>query len=216
MDEPSTHKACTCAARVEQLAAIAERTGKPLATVRWISDALTFAGRYRRKDVAKLHVDAAELCRMLIADLGQRRPDALRDWLVSLGIQSSTDVGRIVYAMVDAGLCNASADDKESDFANIFHADDIEHYFRDSGAFAARDWPATIKSAVVWAFYIGGLAILVLRPQVHSGPNSTAIGGMLVGVGWLLSKLRFPRPARFGWAWSTLELRSVGKGKTGN
>jgi uncharacterized repeat protein (TIGR04138 family) len=211
MDEPSTREACTCATRAEKLAAIAERTGKPLATVRWISDALAFAGRYRRRDVAEFHVDAAELCRMLVADLGQRRPDALRDWLVSLGIQSSVDVGRIVYAMVDAGLCNASADDRESDFATIFHADDIERYFRDSGVFTARDWPATIKSAVVWAFYLGGLAILVLRSQLHSVPNSTAIGGTLIGVGWLLSKLRFPRPMRFGWPWSTLELRRSGK-----
>lgn len=216
MDDSPIHQACTGAARTEKLAAVAERTGKPPATVRWISDALDFAGRYRRKDDPGLHVDAAELCRMLIADLGLRRPDALRDWLVSLGIHSSVDVGRIVYAMVDAGLCNASADDAESDFATIFHADDIERYFRDSGVFAERDWAATIKSAMVWAFYLAGLAILVLRPQLHSSPNSTAIGGALIGVGWLLSKLRFPRPMRFGWAWSTLELRRFDKRAAGD
>jgi hypothetical protein len=205
-DSPSPQ---TCAERDAQLAAIAERTGKPLATVQWISYALNFAGLYQRKGVPKRDVNATELCRMLIADIGERRPAALRDRLVSIGIHSSVDVGRIVYAMVDARLCNASGDDKESDFAAIFHADDVERYFRDSGVFATRDWPTTIKSMLVWTFYIGGLVLVVAGRQLHRNPEAAYIGSALIGVGWLVSKLRVPRRTRFGWPWSTLERRHL-------
>jgi hypothetical protein len=205
MDEPKPI-ACPCAEHAARRAKVAEDTHTPLPTVEWIGYALAFAGRYQRRGVSKHGVDAGELCRMLVADTGERRPGPLRDRLLGVGIPSSEKVGQIVYAMVDADLCKASPDDKPSDFDSIFDAGHIEKYLSNSDAFAVRDWPTTLKSALMWAFYTTGLAVLVVHPSMYPGANDSVVGGGLIGAGWLLSKWKYPQPMRFGWPWSTLSL----------
>jgi hypothetical protein len=121
MDE-TVPTACPCEARSRRLADVAARTNTPVSTVRWISGALTFAGCHERRGVSTRGVDARELCRMLVADTGERRPGPLRDWLVDAGIPSSEKVGLIVYALVEAELCATSPHDKPTAFDSIFDA----------------------------------------------------------------------------------------------
>jgi uncharacterized repeat protein (TIGR04138 family) len=89
----------------------------------FINDALTVAqeafGREKRDD-AESHI----LPRQLLDGvrlLGQRRyglmaPTVLRHW----GIQSTTDVGRIVFEMIELGQMRKSDQDQFSDFIDVF------------------------------------------------------------------------------------------------
>jgi uncharacterized repeat protein (TIGR04138 family) len=199
-----------CPERVEldrKLEAVAADTGIALDTVRWINHALTFLGCYRRKGVLDHHVNAAEFCRMLIADISTRNPEQVRAVLEANGIASGRDVGRVVYALVGVGLCNQGEGDSESDFASIFERDDIEGYLQRSGVRAQRDWPMTIKSAVMWTFYSVGVALAVTRNELRWNHTPIWVASALILAGWLVSKIRYPRRMRFGLPWSTLEPR---------
>lgn len=207
MSDPETKDRANRADSAEH-EAVAERTGIPLATVIWISSALAFVGFWRRKQTTELHVNASGLCRMLIADLDERNPDALSDRLKQVGIQSSRDIGRVVYALIDTGLCTATDSDSESDFVDVFETDQIDRYLRQSGIHALRDWPILLKSAIVWSFYIGGLALLLARNERVIAHLPVWAGGLVFFFGWVLSRTRYPKPMRFGLPWSALERRT--------
>jgi uncharacterized repeat protein (TIGR04138 family) len=193
--------------RDRKLETVAVDTGMSLDTVRWIDHALTFLGCYQRKGVADHHVNAADFCRMLIADISTRNPEQLRAVLEANGIASSRDIGRVVYALIGIGLCNQSERDSESDFASLFERDDIEGYLQRSGVLAQRDWPMTIKSAVMWTFYSVGVALAVTRNEFSWNHTPIWVASALILAGWLVSKIRYPRQMRFGLPWSTLEPR---------
>ncbi|MEO7917813.1 MAG: hypothetical protein ABIR16_09230 [Dokdonella sp.] len=188
--------------------AVAERTGISLATVIWISSALAFSVLYRRKGKSDHHVDAVELCRMLVADLDEHDADALGDRLHQIGIHSSRDIGRVIYALIDTGFCTPTESDAESDFASVFEADQIDAYLRQTGIHNVRDWPMVLKSVIVWAFYLGGLALLLARNQRLMTHVPIWAGGLAFFLGWMLSRSRFPKRMRFGLPWSSLERRA--------
>jgi uncharacterized repeat protein (TIGR04138 family) len=210
MSESHIEHCTICAEREANLEAVAKKTGMPASTVKWISGALGFLGRYMRKGSVDHHADAAELCRMLVADIGERRAPALSLRLDSLGIRSSRDIGRVIHAMVEAGLCVQSERDGESDFASIFDTDDIGAYLKQSGLDELRDWPQLLKSVLVWIFYIGGSGLLVARYEGGLIGMPVGIAGALIFLGWVISITPYPRPMRFGRPWSSLALRTPG------
>jgi uncharacterized repeat protein (TIGR04138 family) len=210
MNKSHSEHCASCAEREANLETVAEKTGIPASTVRWISGALGFLGRYVRKGSADHHADASELCRMLVADIGERRAAALSLQLESLGIRSSRDIGRVVYAMVEAGLCVQSERDSESDFASIFDTDDIGAYLKQSGLDELRDWPQSLKSVLVWIFYLGGSGLLIARYEGGLIDMPVGIAGALIFLGWVISSTPYPKPMRFGRPWSTLALRTPG------
>lgn len=69
---------------------------------------------------ASSHVSGQQLCLGLrefaIQQYGMLAPAVLRHWHV----QRTEDFGRIVYAMIDAGLMSRTADDSFEDFDNVF------------------------------------------------------------------------------------------------
>ncbi|MEP7042907.1 MAG: hypothetical protein ABI843_07580 [Dokdonella sp.] len=197
-----------CAQRRARIESIAADTGFPVGTVAWVAGAVHFIGTWQRKGASKRHVDAAELCRMLIADFGERDPVRLRSTLESIGVRSSRDIGRIVYALVEAGLCEEAENDSEQDFADLFELDDLAGYLDRSGLRMARDWPVAIKRAIVLAVYLCGAALTIVGSQSAARAHWVWIGCALFTVGWAISALRYPRPQRFGIAWSTLQLRA--------
>ena len=208
--QETAHDASACPRCTERRAcieSIAAACGVPVHTIEWISAALNFSGTYRRKGGATDDVDAAELCRMLLADFNEGDPARLRAALAASGIRSSRDIGRIVYAMVDAGLCAAGESDAQQDFDAIFEADDLAGYLDRSGLRRARDWPVAIKSALVMGCTLGGAALAIAGSQRVAWSQGLWIGSALLGAGWLLSIGYRPRPRRFGLAWSTLERR---------
>lgn len=73
-------------------------------------------------DVAR-HVSGRELCQGLrdfaVKEYGLMARTVLRRWR----IRSSRDFGKIVFAMVDAGLMHKTDEDSLEDFDNVFHID---------------------------------------------------------------------------------------------
>lgn len=196
--------------RAQLLDEVAVATGMPLETVRWIADAIRFTGAYRRRAFDTAGISAGELCRMLVADIDARDAAGIRMTLERLGISSSRDIGRIVYSLIDVDLCRQSDGDRQVDFDGVFETADIETYLRSSGVDHLRDVPMLLKSAVVWMFYLGGLGLWVGRSLVSGRSVPVWFGGALIGIGWLVYRLPYPKPMRFGWPWSTLERRLPG------
>lgn len=202
--------ACTaCAGRRADIEAAAADAGFPFATVDWVSGALTFAGSFVRKGAQTSHVDAAEICRRLVADLPGRNPAQLRSALDATGIRSSRDIGRIVYSLVAVGRCQTSASDSEDDFASIFGEDEIDAYVLHAASGRARDWPVVIKPWLVGALCAAGTGLVVAGAEARSDPGVIWFwaGSALLTAGWLLSSIWNPAPMRFGMPWSKLKPR---------
>jgi uncharacterized repeat protein (TIGR04138 family) len=70
------------------------------------------------------HVSGRQLC-MGLRDFAKREYGLLaRSVLTRWRVQRSEDFGRIVFAMVDAGLMHKTADDRLEDFADVFSFDE--------------------------------------------------------------------------------------------
>ncbi len=70
------------------------------------------------------HVSGRELCEGL-RDFGQRQYGLLaRTVLSRWGIRSTEDFGRIIFAMVDAGLMRKTDEDTIDDFVGVYTFDD--------------------------------------------------------------------------------------------
>lgn len=203
--DPAHCDACT--RRAAAIDAIAARTGHPHATVAWIAGAITFVGTWQRTDAANTHVDAAELCRMLVADLSAGTPRDARAELEAMGLPTSREIGRVVYALIDAGLCVADERDDERDFAAIYDAVTIETYAARVLDTRPRDVPVLVKHVIVCVLGVAGAVVLAASPGQPSASTWRTCGVAVLGLAWLA--WRWPRPAamRFGLKWSTLRMR---------
>jgi len=199
------------AERDAKLATFAEACGHSRRAVGWVSDAITFISIYKRRDAATWHISAAELCRMLIADLEPRHPAHVRMTLEAMGIASSSDVGAIVYALIDAGCCAASESDSRGDFDGLFERDRIDAYITATGLDRQpRDISATLKLWGILALYALGSALLLSSYRTHDRTWQYVAYALLV-TAWIVSKTRFGKKRRFGIPWSSLELRQFDK-----
>ena len=72
------------------------------------------------QDVPSRHVSGAELCdglrRFAISEYGLMARSVLR----RLGVRSCEDFGRIVFAMVEAGMMHKTDEDRIEDFCGVF------------------------------------------------------------------------------------------------
>jgi uncharacterized repeat protein (TIGR04138 family) len=199
-------------AHLAKLADVAQKSGYPQPTVAWVSGAITFASCYRRKGAAPRHVSAAELCRMPIADLKPRAPGYVRMTLEGLGIQSSVDVGKIVYALIDAGLCASNENDSQRDFDGVFERDRIEDFIRGTGLDHQRDVPAMAKTLLTTVLYGAG-AVLVICASRTLDRRFYWVGMVVWIAAWLISRSAYGRPMRFGIPWSELKRESARGGE---
>jgi uncharacterized repeat protein (TIGR04138 family) len=206
------HKDACAAYRAERdakLKVVAEKTGYPLRTIAWVCGAITFAAGYRRKDEATPHVSAAELCRMLIADLNPRSPAHVREMLESLGIGSSRDVGRIVYELIPVGLCMASESDSMHDFDAVFERETVQQFIIGTGLDRLRDTRAGLATAAVCALYLAAALCMTAGVQLSHQRYWYGLGLGFIAAGWLVSRSRFARRMRFGLPWHTLRPREM-------
>ncbi len=84
-------------------------------------------GRMRNEGLEAIqssHVSGQELCIGLrdyaVECFGPLAPVVLRHW----GVKRTEDFGRIVFAMIDAGLLRKTADDSMEDFVGVFDFDE--------------------------------------------------------------------------------------------
>lgn len=196
-----------CERRSATLDDIATRLGYPPATVMWIAGALFFVGKYERKGAGTGHVDAAELCRMLVADFDEREPAQVAARLGDMGLNSSRDIGRIVYALVDAELCQIGENDRELDFDAVFDRETADRYVADVLGKRPRDWPVIAKQTAIVALLVAGLAVVEIGGRNQAAWSSAFVASGLFGIAWLLWRLRWPWPMRFGLPWSRVRPR---------
>ncbi len=75
-------------------------------------------------EVVGHHVSGQQLCMGLrslaMQNYGLLAPTVLRGW----GVRSTEDFGKIVYAMVDAGLLRTSENDSLDDFRGVYDFDE--------------------------------------------------------------------------------------------
>lgn len=118
------------------LAQVAKQSGYPMAAFFFVQRGLDYTVRHIHGDPAdkkpadphdaSRHVSGEQLCHGLrdfaIEEYGLLARTVLRRW----NIRASEDFGRIVFAMVDAGLMHKTENDRLEDFTNVF---DFAHAF---------------------------------------------------------------------------------------
>ena len=120
--------------RRRRMQSVADSVRSTTDGVLFVSDAFSFACRHA--GLFKRHVGALQVCL------------AVRDWSMSYfndaaeakellaewGIRSSEDVGRIIYALIEAGLARRSDDDSPDQFDGLFTLDNLfDPDWRDRG-----------------------------------------------------------------------------------
>lgn len=94
---------------------------------------LTLAAARTGSSAAITHISGVELCWALRDRAIEAFGTQARAVLASWAIYSCEDFGRIVFAMVDAGLLRKSEQDSVDDFSNVF---DFDAAFHEAGAIA--------------------------------------------------------------------------------
>lgn len=121
---------------------------------------------------------------MLVSDINQLYPGDLEGTLSRCGINSSKDVGKIVFGLVALDLIKASDDDTEQHFSDIFDSAHIEPFLVRAQIIRKRfDWHV-IRRRTAWAMYLVGGAIVALS-------YLTRIPSPLAWAGWATSMLGF-------------------------
>ena len=104
--------------------AIREREDRyPREAYAFVVNALGFAAerlpRERRSDPVRRHLSGAELLAAALdlarLEFGVMAPTVLREW----GLRAGGDVGRIVFALIEAGELSAREDDRFEDFLGV-------------------------------------------------------------------------------------------------
>jgi len=90
-----------------------------------------------REEEDSRHVSGPELCDGL-RDFGVKQYGLLaRTVLSRWGIRSTEDFGKIIFAMVEAGLMRTTEDDRLEDFVNVYNFDDVFREPEHSGPIGA-------------------------------------------------------------------------------
>ncbi|MAB83219.1 MAG: hypothetical protein CMJ24_07260 [Phycisphaerae bacterium] len=102
----------------------------PLSAFNFVQEGLSFTSEQVFDDPFGLpemdrHVSGQELCMGLknyaLAQYGMMAPVVLAQW----NIKRSDDFGRIVFAMIEAGLMSSSTEDTPEDFHAVFDFSDV-------------------------------------------------------------------------------------------
>ena len=123
------------------------------------------------------HLSAAEFCWLLhdqALDLyGPQAGDILREW----GIQSTQDFGRIVFALVDVGLINASEGDSPEQFDDVFEFDQVFHC-------RSRPRPSLLRFRLSTIFFVTTATAVTLAGYARLGLTGAlfTVVGTLAGI----------------------------------
>ena len=105
---------------------IAQLTGYPIDAVLFVNDVVNHA-MHRLGSDGRNQVGAPEICAAVRSFAGRYFNNAAEalNLLCEWELRRSEDVGRIVWAMADAGWIERSPGDSPEDFAGIFTLDDV-------------------------------------------------------------------------------------------
>lgn len=112
----------------------------------FICQAVTFVNREMKGRTSHAHVDSQTLlegfCQLALLEFGPLALDVLAYW----GIESSEDVGNLVFALVDKKILRASPNDSPADFAGAqdFHRTLLEPFADEYTNADFGDWSVII------------------------------------------------------------------------
>jgi uncharacterized repeat protein (TIGR04138 family) len=143
------------------------------------------------------HISAKTVCVGLLRDLVSLYNEPLEDSLKSIKINSSEDIGRIVYGLVEKGLISAAADESISDFENLFNIGNIKDFQKNENIQnKIMDSHRTYRF-VMWLLYIVGF-ILVAASYIDLVNHKIAWFGWIIAmVGFSMQYNKPPEKKRF-------------------
>jgi uncharacterized repeat protein (TIGR04138 family) len=110
----------------------AQASGIPADGLFFVNDAIRFLPVHRRtgpdlSDTDGRHMTAADVCTAVreYANVYFNNPDEAREALEQWYVRTSEDVGRIIFALVDAKFLKATPDDTLDSFKGIFTFEDL-------------------------------------------------------------------------------------------
>ena len=126
----------------QQQAFLGDQTPYPLEAFEFVRDGLeetakaVHAQTWGSMELDR-HINGSELC-IGLRDLAIRRWGSLaRTVLTCWSIRSTSDFGRLVFYLIDAGIFAKTADDSIADFSNVFDFDEAFHV----GDLQTQAWP---------------------------------------------------------------------------
>lgn len=170
-------------------------------TIEWVyfciitlSDRLTGANGPGDSEKA---VRASCVCAALIKDLLHLYDTPLEKKLTDLKIQSSKDIGKIVYGLVDKKLIMAEDGDSQDDFDDIFEAARISGFIKKHKIDRVTPALFHLWKKVHNFLYFGGALVVWLSYTGMISKNLAWIGFSIVMVPFLLQYIKLPQKKRF-------------------
>ncbi len=123
---PGTHQTMSEQANHDQLRSLLRAAGPyPLEAYQFVQEGLSFTSQQARLDPdvygeLDRHVTGQELCMGLREYAIQRYGLLARTVLECWRVQRTEDFGRMVFAMINAGLLKQQADDSIEDFTSVY------------------------------------------------------------------------------------------------
>lgn len=112
-----------------RLLELSESLGYQKDTIAWVMGCVVeISDRYTIDPENPKHITAHEVCKGLIQDLCTLYNDPTEKVLLDLKIESSKDIGKIMYGLIEKELISQSENDAESDFSNIFLTANIDAF----------------------------------------------------------------------------------------
>jgi hypothetical protein len=117
--------------------------------------------------------------------------------LSEMKIDSSRDIGRIVYGLVDNQLINADEHDSVKDFDDLFDKDSLNRFLEQSGIRKSGFDFRRLYKHLMWFLYSVGI-LLVLGSYFDVVEPRFAWAGWVLGmIGFGMQFVKFPDPERF-------------------
>lgn len=110
--------------RTEQLTEVAEQYDVPVDALLFAIDLIDTAPQYAGDEPGDAydmprHSSAAEVCRAVIPYARALFQNQWREALREMGVKDSSDLGDIVYFLINEGLLQATAEDRREDFDGV-------------------------------------------------------------------------------------------------
>ena len=183
-----------------RLLELSESLGFTKDTIHWVYGGIGLLSSRKRQQNPKaesFHVSAGEVCAALLRDIRSTFKEPIREVLSDLGIESSKDVGRIVFGLVEKNLIKANDDDSIADFDGLFDQSNLDEFLVMHGITGKSLDIRRRYRQVMWLFYSLGTGI-VLGSYLGMVESRVAWAGWgLAMLGFLMQFYKPPESERF-------------------
>ena len=183
-----------------RLLELSESLGYTKHTINWVYGGIGLLSERKKQEVPEgesFHVSAVDVCTALLRDIRSTCKEPIRDILSDLKIESSKDIGRIVYGLVDKKLINNSEDGSITEFDNLFDQSSLNEFLANHGIKEKVLDLRLCYRQLMWFFYSVGTILVVGSYLDIVEPVIAWAGWALAMVGFLMQFYTPPAPKRF-------------------